>query len=137
MSAFFARAAAAGRGVAAVEESLAGLATLARGLRTFLTVSSTVIEPAEYALGVEKTQICGDDAQGAVATGYREPHTYPMLGLGWVVFVAELLLALFFGALFWHFWTRSAMSRSVAKRAIFIYAAGCIVFLLLTLFLPL
>src|SRR3989344_3158900 len=68
------------RGVcgAATEESLAGLATLARGLRTFLTVSSAVIEPAEYALGVEKTQICGDDAQGAVATGYREPHTYPM-----------------------------------------------------------
>src|SRR3989344_9554448 len=78
------------RGVcgAATEEALAGLATLARGLRTFLTVSSAVIglaslrlrvgEPAEYALGVEKTQICGDDAQGAVATGYREPHTYPM-----------------------------------------------------------
>ena len=60
-----------------------------------------------------------------------------MLGLGWVVFIAELLLALFFGALFWYFWTHSAMSRSVAKRAIFIYAAGCIVFLLLTLFLPL
>ena len=60
-----------------------------------------------------------------------------MLGLGWVVFVAELLLSLFFGALFWHFWTRSAMNRSVAKRAIFVYAAGCIVFLLLTLFLPL
>ena len=60
-----------------------------------------------------------------------------MLGLGWVVFIAEVILALLFGALFWHFWTHSAMSRSVAKRAIFIYASGCIVFLLLTLFLPL
>gem|GEM_PF-3973035 len=60
-----------------------------------------------------------------------------MLGLGWVVFIAEVLLSLFFGAIFWHFWSHSAMKRSVAKRAILIYASGCFLFLLLTLFLPL
>lgn len=60
-----------------------------------------------------------------------------MLGLGWIVFIAEFLLTLFFGAIFWHFWTHSAMSRTVAVRAIIIYASGCITFLLLTLFLPL
>ncbi len=60
-----------------------------------------------------------------------------MLGLGWIVFFAELLLALFFGAVFWHFWTHSAMTRAVATRAILVYASGCAVFLLLTLFLPL
>lgn len=60
-----------------------------------------------------------------------------MLGLGWVVFIAECLLSLFFGMMFWRFWTRSAMKRSVARRAIFVYALGCILFLFLTLFLPL
>ena len=60
-----------------------------------------------------------------------------MLGLGWVVFVVEVLLSLAFGALFWHFWTRSAMERPVATRAILVYAFGCLVFLMLTLFLPL
>lgn len=60
-----------------------------------------------------------------------------MLGLAWILFIAECLLSLFFGAIFWHFWTHSAMKRSVATRAILIYASGCVLFLLLTLFLPL
>src|SRR3989344_1293507 len=37
-----------------------------------------VIEPAEYAPSGKKTQSRANDAQGAVATGYREPHTYTM-----------------------------------------------------------
>jgi len=94
-------------------------------------------EPAEYALSAKKTQWYWIDSQVPVATGYREPHTDRMLGLGWVVFVVEVLLSLAFGALFWHFWTHSAMERSVATRAILVYAFGCLVFLMLTLFLPL
>src|SRR3989338_4223357 len=90
-------------------------AFLARGFRAFFIVASAVIglasvrlrvgEPAEYAPSGKKTQSRANDAQGAVATGYREPHTYTMLGLGWVVFIAECILALSFGVLFWHFWT--------------------------------
>lgn len=60
-----------------------------------------------------------------------------MLGLAWIIFLAECLLSLFFGVIFWHFWARSAMKRAVAIRAILVYAFGCTAFLLLTLFLPL
>lgn len=60
-----------------------------------------------------------------------------MLGFAWILFIVECLLSLFFGFVFWHFWTHSAMKRAVAIRAILVYASGCIVFLLLTFFLPL
>lgn len=77
------------------------------------------------------------DAQVAVATCQREPHTGAMLGLAWIVFIAECILSAFFGFILWHFWTHSAMERKVAIRATLMYASGCVAFLLLTLFLPL
>src|SRR3989338_9332388 len=151
VSAFFPpeedRPPAGAREVVAAEASAVVTAFLARGFRAFFIVASAVIglasvrlrvgEPAEYALSAKKTQWYWIDSQVPVATGYREPHTDRMLGLGWVVFVVEVLLSLAFGALFWHFWTHSAMERSVATRAILVYAFGCLVFLMLTLFLPL
>lgn len=76
------------------------------------------------------------DPQGTVARAEGEPHTDAMLGLAWILFGVEFLLALFFGVIFWHFWTHSAMSRTVAVRAMLIYTSGCIAFLLFTLFLP-
>lgn len=60
-----------------------------------------------------------------------------MLELGWILFVIECLLSIFFCLVFWHFWTHSAMKRAVATKAILVYAFGCVIFLLLTIFLPL
>ncbi len=59
-----------------------------------------------------------------------------MIGLGLILLGIECILSIFFGFIFWHFWSRSAMPRSTAVRAIIIYASGCTVFLLLTFFLP-
>ena len=60
-----------------------------------------------------------------------------MLVIGWVLLALECLLALLFGYLFWHFWSRSAMKRAIALRAIIVYAVGCFFCLLLMLSLPL
>ena len=73
----------------------------------------------------------------AVARVLKRPHTCSMIGLGIVVLVIECVFSIFFGMVFWHFWSRSAMKRSTAIRAILMYASGCIIFLLLTLLLPL
>ena len=59
-----------------------------------------------------------------------------MLGLGWLLFAIECAFSIFFVLVFWHFWTHSAMKRSVAVKAILIYSLGCLVFLSLMIFLP-
>ena len=113
----------------------------------------SIIEPAEYAPLARKNQLRGDGGQksarpfvrvctqtGAhvsVARVPREPHTCVMVGLGLVVFALECVFAVFFSVVFWHFWTHSAMKRSDAMKALAVYAIGCVVFLLLTLCLPL
>lgn len=72
-----------------------------------------------------------------VARVGTRPHTCSMIGFGLVLLIIESVFSIFFGMVFWHFWSRSAMKRPTAIRAIFIYASGCILFILLTLLLPL
>lgn len=71
-----------------------------------------------------------------VAWRGREPHTTPMLEIGWMILGIEVIFSIFFCFVFWHFWSRSAMKRSVAIRAFLIYALGCTAFLLLMFFMP-
>jgi hypothetical protein len=60
-----------------------------------------------------------------------------MLELGWVLFAVEVVFSIFFGYVFWRFWSRSTMDRSVAIKATVIYVFGCVVCLLFMFFLPL
>lgn len=72
-----------------------------------------------------------------VARVLKRPHTCSMIGFGFVLLAIECVFSIFFGMVFWHFWSRSAMKRPTAIRATLIYVSGCILFLLLTFLLPL
>lgn len=78
------------------------------------------------------------DAPSPIAGAPARSHTECMLlTAAWVLFGIEILFALFFSFVFWHFWSHAAMTRATALRATAIYASGCILILLMMLFLPL
>jgi hypothetical protein len=60
-----------------------------------------------------------------------------MVTFGLILLGLEAFFSLLCGFVFWHFWSRSAMKRSIARTAIAIYALGCLGILLLMFFLPL
>jgi hypothetical protein len=60
-----------------------------------------------------------------------------LLQIGWAMLGIEFLMAAVFGYILWFVWSRSAMPRSTARAALFVYMIGSAACLLFSAFLPL
>ncbi len=60
-----------------------------------------------------------------------------LLRIGWMFIGTEILVALIFGFILWYSWSRSAMDRPTALKAISLYALGCALCILFGLLVPL